>query len=142
MLMFTYGTLKDPLRLEQDGAIITVENAVVQGFKMYSNKGFFPITKRTGNTNDVIYGTLFFIPKHVITQYYDRIEGYIPGRDPKLNMYNREKVNVSVNGRQVEAEMYVANEDMFEELYEDSNLVESGNWDDVGKRCRVYDWEW
>ena len=45
MLMFTYGTLKDPLRLEQDGAIVTVENAVVQGFKMYSNKGFFPITK-------------------------------------------------------------------------------------------------
>ena len=55
-------------------------------------------------------------------------------------MYNREKVNVSVNGKQVEAEMYVANEDMFEELYEDSNLVESGNWDDVGRARNIYEW--
>lgn len=136
MLMFTYGTLKTPERLRQDGAILAIENAKVKGFKMYSNRGYFPITKRTGNENDVIYGTLCIIPKQVVTGYYDRIEGYVPGRSPKENMYNREKVTVYIDDKTIEAEMYVTNEEMFEDLYTDENLIKSGNWDDVKREWR------
>lgn len=137
MLIFTYGTLKTPERLRQDGAILAIENAKVKGFKMYSNRGYFPITKRTGNENDVIYGTLCIIPKHVVTEYYDRIEGYVPERNPKENMYNREKVTVYIDDdKTIEAEMYVANEEMFEDLYTDENLIKSGNWDDVRREWR------
>lgn len=131
MKLFTYGTLKDPVQLKKDGATNIIENACVSGYKMYLFRNSFPVTYFTGMDNDVIYGTLFDIPLIVVLTHYDPIEGYNLNRSPKENMYNRRWVKVETPDRkEVDAQMYVANEEWFNRTYIPANLIKSGNFDD------------
>ncbi|PWA05274.1 hypothetical protein DCC39_18250 [Pueribacillus theae] len=137
MKMFTYGTLKDVEMLKEYGATDIAENAYVKGYQMYSYRNGFPITKKTGYAGDIIYGTLFSIPKEVVLYTFDRIENYVPGRERIHNMYNRERVFVRRNDRLISefeiAHMYLANEDYFIDHYIEENLIESGLWEDAVK---------
>ena len=131
MKLFTYGTLKDPNKLKQDGATNIIENARVEGYQMYLYSDAFPVTKKTGKPTDVIYGTLCEMPDDVVLKHYDYIEGYRPNRPKRKNLYNREEVPVLAEGCAIRAQMYIANEDCFKSVYVPQNLIESGNFDDI-----------
>jgi len=128
--MFTYGILKYPNKIKRDGGVDIVENCTVTGQKMFLYYLGYPITQVTGNENDVIYGTLFKIPKQTLVQY-DRIEGYSPKRPPYANLYNREEVKVKTpTGEIVDAQMYIASPAQFSGEY--NVPIPSGNFDDAG----------
>lgn len=131
MLMFTYGILKYRHNLEREGAKNIVENSTISGHKIYLYNNSFPITKKTGNNEDIVYGTLFEIPKYVVLTSYDYTEGFIPSRPAHENMYNREVVKVTKpNGEVVEAEMYYANQVQFSSHFNDFTHLPTGNFDD------------
>src|SRR5579875_1949553 len=126
--MFTYGILKYPRNIEFEGGRNVIENCTVKEHKMYLYNNSFPITKMTGNENDIIYGTLFDIPAYVILNQYDLIEGYDPRRHPSKNMYNRIKVEVMIpNGEKKTAQMYYANQEWFKEHLNEDNWIPTGN---------------
>lgn len=130
IMMFTYGILKYRHNLEREGALSIVENCTVKGHKMHLYNCSFPITRKT-NDNDVIYGTLFEIPKSVVLYNYDFIEGYDSTRPAIENMYNREEVEViTPSGEVVKAQMYFANPYQFEGYLNNYTLIPTGNFDD------------
>lgn len=128
MRMFTYGTLKDPENLKDDGATNIIEDAFIKGYKLYSFMGGFPITKYTGDKKDVIYGTLFTMPKAIILGYYDILEGYDPDRSKDINMYNRVFIPVYTKKGITKAQFYEANEKHFTNHYTNKNLIKTGVW--------------
>lgn len=131
MTMFTYGILKYRDNLEREGATNIVENSIIKGHKIHLYSNSFPITQKTDNENDIVYGTLFEIPKYYVLSNYDYIEGYNPNRPAHNNMYNREVVQVTKpNGEVVEAEMYYANQIQFEHHLNDFTHIPTGNFDD------------
>jgi gamma-glutamylcyclotransferase (GGCT)/AIG2-like uncharacterized protein YtfP len=131
MWMFTYGILKYPHNLEREGALQIIENSTITGHSIHLYNNSFPVTKKTGNKNDIVYGTLFEIPKSMVLGSYDYIEGYRPGRPESENMYNRENVEVTTpSGEKVTAEMYYANQRMFARDITAYTHIPTGNFDD------------
>jgi hypothetical protein len=131
MMMFTYGILKYSKNLKREGAITIVENATIKGHKIHLYGASFPITSKSGNDNDIVYGTLFEIPKYVVLSNYDYVEGYRPSRPAHENMYNREEVEViKPNGEKITAQMYYANQQQFSDSINNYTLIPSGNFDD------------
>lgn len=131
--LFTYGILKYPQNIQREGGINIVENATVKGHKIYLYNNSFPITKMTGNNNDVVYGTVFDVPMSMITEHYDIVEGCNPKAHPSTNMYNRIEVDVILpDGSTKKAQMYYANDNrrMFGGEYNSNNLIPTGNFDD------------
>lgn len=131
--MFTYGILKYPSNIEYDGGINIVENAIVKGHVMYAtSRGTgFPVTKVTGSEHNIVYGTYFEIPRHVVEFSYDLTEGYSPLNHPSMNMYNREMVEVTLpNGEKKDANMYIANNRGFKETMIPELQIMTGNYDD------------
>jgi gamma-glutamylcyclotransferase (GGCT)/AIG2-like uncharacterized protein YtfP len=131
MMMFTYGILKWRHNLEREGAITIVENSTIKGHKIHLYGNSFPITRKTGNDNDIVYGTLFEIPKYVVLSNYDIVESYSPHRKPEDNMYNREEIEVTTpNGEVVMAQMYYANQEQFARHLTPFTEIPTGNFDD------------
>jgi hypothetical protein len=132
---FTYGILKYPAQLLSHGATDIVEGATAVGHQMFvhQGKGFmFPVTKTTGVSSDVVFGTLCYIPTQVIIQHYDHVEGYNPKVPKERNLYNREIVNVALpDGKVVEAHMYIANQQAFAWNFAPQYRVRTGNFDDA-----------
>lgn len=131
MMMFTYGILKYRYNLMEEGATVIIENSTVSGQEVFLYNNSFPITRKTENKNDVVYGTLFEMPKEVVLKQYDHIEGYNPNAPSTHNMYNREKVTVTTpSGEKIEAEMYYANPMHFQGWYNSRTKIPTGNYDD------------
>jgi hypothetical protein len=129
--MFTYGILKYPHNIKREGGIDIVENSTIVGHKMFST-GSFPVTKITGNENDVVFGTLFKVPERIVERSYDQIEGYSPNRKKDDNMYNREEVTViTPSGESVVANMYIANPSYFSGWYASHYNIPTGDFDDM-----------
>jgi gamma-glutamylcyclotransferase (GGCT)/AIG2-like uncharacterized protein YtfP len=128
--MFTYGILKYPYNIKRERGVDIIENATVSGQVMHLYNNSFPITRMTGNENDVVYGTLFKVPRSTVAQY-DYIEGYDSRRDERDNMYNRIIVDVKTpTGEIIQANMYYANQRMFARDLVKHTHIPTGNFDD------------
>lgn len=137
--MFTYGILRIPVNIEADGGSAIVTGASVKGHVMYAVGGrSFPVTKETGNSDDLIYGTYFEIPRYVITSSYDITEGFDPSAEPDYNMYNRRIVSVTLpNGVVKQANMYIANPAWFQESMVPEYQIMTGRFDDKATHMRL-----
>jgi hypothetical protein len=144
--MFTYGILKYPANIANDGGVSIVEAAKVKGHVMYATGGGkgYPVTQVTGDESNIISGTYFEVPRRVVEHSYDLTEGYNPHNAPEANMYNRTVVNVILpNGEVKQANMYIANPDWFKETMQPAFEITTGNYDDRGWALRsiIEDWE-
>lgn len=129
--MFTYGILKYPSNIKNEGGVNIVTNAKVKGHRMYTYRGSFPITKRVEENEAVVYGTYFEIEEAVVLDSYDTTEGYFPNGPKNRNMYNREIVTVILpDGTEKQANMYIANKEMFNEWFHPDIEIVTGNYDD------------
>jgi gamma-glutamylcyclotransferase (GGCT)/AIG2-like uncharacterized protein YtfP len=137
--IFTYGILKYRHNIEREGGQNIIENSTVSGHKMHLYNNSFPITMKSDNQDDIVYGTLFDVPLSVLLHQYDFIEGYNPKANPKDNMYNRIEVEVTTpTGEKKKAQMYLANSISFKGWYNRGTIIRSGNFDD---RHTALTWE-
>lgn len=131
MLMFTYGILKYPSNLKREGASYIVENCTIKGHSIHLYANSFPVTSKTGNDKDIVYGTLFETPKYMVLSQYDMIEGYNPKGNADRNMYNREEIEVTLPSGEVKvAQMYYANQRQFATNISGYTRIPTGNFDD------------
>jgi hypothetical protein len=137
--MFTFGILKYPHNIEEEGGINIVENSTLSGYIMYATNGTnFPVTEFTGLDSDIIYGTYFEVPAHVVFGSYDAIEGYDPNNNPEYNMYNRKLVSVKLpSGEIKEANKYIANPSYFIRSMIPEYQIMTGNYDDKDTHLRL-----
>jgi hypothetical protein len=143
--MFTYGILKYPANIANDGGVNIVEMSKVKGHVIYATgKGTgFPVTKVTGNESNIVFGTYFEIPRHVVEHSYDITEGYHPNNPAENNMYNRTLVDVILpNGEVKQANMYIANADWFTESMLPEFEITTGNYDDKSWAIRFIKEQW
>jgi gamma-glutamylcyclotransferase (GGCT)/AIG2-like uncharacterized protein YtfP len=140
MWLFTFGILKYPYNITREGGFHIVENSTVKGQVMHLYAASFPITRITDNDEDVIYGTLFEVPKSQVLYSYDGIEGYDPNRPADVNMYNRIEVEVTKpDGTTQMAQMYYANQRQFSGYLNEMTIIPTGNFDDK-RKAKSYDY--
>ncbi len=109
--LFVYGTLKrgQPLHYLLEGAEFVGEG-FVEGFALY-DLGSYPAARpRKGRR---IRGEVFVVEDETLLEVLDEVE----------DEYRRTKVRVKLEGEEVEAFMYVYEEELPEEL-----LVEGESW--------------
>jgi len=112
--VFTYGTLKRGLHnnhIIDESLVENISEAKLEGYVLYyvSGGGFPLIVPEEGK---VVHGELFEFKTQDWEQQLERLdalEGYNGKHNDSYNLYNRIKVNVIVDGEEIECWVYEFN---------------------------------
>lgn len=114
MVLFTYGTLQRKRRLEAltGGKLGEPRPAVLKGYKKFSTPFGYPVAlPRPG---EEIHGLVWDI-EHADLEYLDHYEGY--DEDPPFYFRVREKV--LADGQEIEAWVYIGNEERYRDVIQE-----------------------